>query len=276
MPRPMPLLTANGTSLFYDTAGTHGPRVMLIQGAGAIGEAWRPQIADLAADHQLVWFDNRGIGKSVPLRGEVSIPAMAGDSVAVLDHLGWDAAHIVGHSMGGIIAQHIGLHAPARTRSLALLSTLRRGRSVMRPSLAMFWPALRMRLGSERSRWLAFCDLALPRAWQQMRDPDTVLALLRPAFCSDLVTSPPILNKQTGALWRHTGPASLEALAAVPTLILTGALDRVVASKHSDELARQIRGSRLERIPDAGHAITIQCADTVNRLLREHIAAASS
>lgn len=271
----MPMLTTRGGRLFYDTAGAEGPRVLLIQGVGALGEGWRPQIAALAGDHRLAWLDNRGIGQSDGHSGEVSIQAMAEDCLDLMDHLGWERAHIVGHSMGGIIAQHIGLTAPARARSLALLSTLRRGRDVLlRPSLPVLRASLGMRVGPERARWLAFCALSFPRAYREAAGPDALLELIRPVFCRDLVASPPIMRRQALALWSHTGAASLGALAAIPTLILTGALDQVIPTAHSDDLARRIPGARLERIAEAGHGAPLQCPAEVSRLLREHIARA--
>jgi len=272
----VPTFHANATTLFYDTAGDKGPRVLLLQGVGAVGEGWRLQIDHLATDHRVAWLDNRGIGRSDPRCGEVSIPAMASDGLALLDHLGWERAHIVGHSMGGILAQEMALRAPSRAQSLSLLSTLRRGRDVLRPSLSSMVGFVRMKLGSPRARWLAFCEMAFPRSWMRAQDPDLLLARVQASFCHDLIDSPPIMGKQLFALFRHTASDKLSALGEIPTLVLTGALDQVVPTAYSDDLAARVPGARLERLAEAGHGIILQCADEVNRLLRAHFARAES
>ncbi|MCA9625715.1 MAG: alpha/beta fold hydrolase, partial [Myxococcales bacterium] len=98
----MPTLTlpSREATLAYDTAGERWPAILLVQGAAFVGEGWRPQIDDLARDHRVAWLDNRGIGGSAPFAGPVSVEAMADDCLALLDHLGWTTAHLVGHSLG--------------------------------------------------------------------------------------------------------------------------------------------------------------------------------
>ena len=112
----MPTLNLPDATVFFDQAGRAGPRVMLVQGAGVIGEGWRGIVNVLAADHQLAWHDNRGVGRSLPLRGPVTVEAMAQDTLAVLDQLGWEDAHLVGHSLGGIVVQALARRAPGSSR----------------------------------------------------------------------------------------------------------------------------------------------------------------
>jgi len=262
-------------TLALDRAGDRGPRVLLVQGTGCVGEGWRAQIDGLRADHRLAWFDNRGIGGSAPLRGEVTLARLADDCLAVLDHLGWERAHLVGHSLGGLIVQEAARRAPGRVQSLALLSTLRRGRDVMRMSARALWISLRMRVGSERARWLAFTEMGLADRTRAALGPERALAMLRPAFCADFIDTPPIVRAQVAVLWRHKS-ADMAPLAAIPALIVTGAEDRIVDTRHSDDLAAGLPRARLVRLQGAGHAVIFEEAEAVNRLLREHFAAAEA
>src|SRR4051812_25046348 len=88
---------------YYRFGGGEG--VLLIQGVGARGEVWRPQVEALSGRYGVVAFDNRGVGGSPIGAGALTIDAMANDAIAVMDAAGLARCHIVGHSMGGIIAQ---------------------------------------------------------------------------------------------------------------------------------------------------------------------------
>jgi pimeloyl-ACP methyl ester carboxylesterase len=267
----MPILQTTDASLYHDHAGARGPAVLMVQGVGAIGEGWRSMIQRLALDHQLAWLDNRGIGRSLPLRGPVTISAMAEDCLALLDSLGWERAHLCGHSMGGLIVQEVARRAKERVRSLSLLSTLRRGRDAALPPLSTLLDSMRMRMGPEKARWLAFAALGFPQEYRASVNEDALLAALRSAFCADFVRGPSIVSRQIMALFRHKG-GDMTALGEIPTLLVTGALDRVVLTKYSDDLRVQLPHSRLVRFADAGHAIILQRPDEVAQLLREHIA----
>lgn len=273
----MPIFSRSdpAVDLAYETAGARGPRVLLVQGTGCVGEGWRPQIDDLVRDHRVAWLDNRGIGGSAPFAGPVSVEAMADDCLALLDHLGWASAHLVGHSLGGLIVQEAARRAPTRVQSLCLMSTLRRGRDAFPPSLANLWITLRARLGGERARWLALARMPFPREHLAAIGDDEALRLVRMIFCRDFLVTPPVVRQQVGALWRSRG-GDMAPLAAIPTLILTGARDLVVKTGLSDDLRAHLPRARLERFADAGHGLPLQHAAAVNQRLREHIAAAEA
>ena len=96
----MAVVSTRGASMTYSRTGTGIP-VLLIQGVGATGDAWRPQVEGLRDRFSLITFDNRGIGASKITDGSLSIEAMADDALAILDAEGIDRCHVVGHSMGG-------------------------------------------------------------------------------------------------------------------------------------------------------------------------------
>ena len=96
----MPTLERPDTTIHYEVDGS-GPPVLLIQGVGVIGAGWMPQVEGLRNEFTLCVFDHRGIGRSGSIGRRLSIEAMAGDALALLDALGWERAHVAGHSMGG-------------------------------------------------------------------------------------------------------------------------------------------------------------------------------
>ena len=124
-----------------------GPPVLLIQGTGVHGDGWQPQVDGLAGRYRCLSFDNRGVGRSQPVGAVLSVAQMADDSRALLDAVGWESAHVVGHSLGGPIAIQLALQSPTRVRSLALLCTTARGRDVFPLTLRSLGLALRMQVG---------------------------------------------------------------------------------------------------------------------------------
>lgn len=269
----MPHCSLSDVTLAYEQAGQSGPTVLLVQGTGCLGQGWRPQIDDLSRDHRVIWFDNRGIGGSQPLSGPVSVEHMAEDCWQLLDHLGVERAHLVGHSLGGMIVQAAAQRQPGRVASLSLLSTAYRGRDVAVPSLANLRVSLRMLFGAERARWLAAAGLCFPPAYLATISDEEKLRYVHLIFSPDFLQQPPIVRQQIAALWHHRG-GDLRPLRSLPTLILTGQLDIVVPTRLSEALHQQLPSSRIERFADAGHGLPLQLAGPVNQLLRQHIAAA--
>src|SRR5580698_5968775 len=104
-----------------------GPPLLMIQGVGAYGTAPNPQVALLSKNYTSLRFDKRGIGASQPVAVPLTVEQMAADGLALMDRAGWVSAHIVGHSLGGLIALQLALTAKSRVRSLSLMCTFARG-----------------------------------------------------------------------------------------------------------------------------------------------------
>jgi 3-oxoadipate enol-lactonase len=269
----MPLLETNGARIAYSRTGA-GPVVLLVQGVGVPGEGWRPQIDALADRYTLVAFDNRGLGASPLAGGEVSIEAMADDALAVMDAEGIRRFHVVGHSMGGLIAQEIALRVPDRATSLALLCTFASGAQGARMTPALFLTALRMRLGPRRLRRNAFLGLVMPKAYLRETDRAALADRLAALFGYDLADQPLFVLKQVRAMSRYAAGDRLRSLARIPTLVASATFDRIALPTYGRALAAAIPGARYVELPAAGHAVTIQRADEVNALLAAHFAAA--
>jgi pimeloyl-ACP methyl ester carboxylesterase len=118
-----PPLEGNGQPIAYDLRGSGVPLV-LIAGTGYPGATWPPEfVTPLAERHAVLTFDHRGTGATPPSAGAYSTQVFARDALGLMDALGLEAAHVLGHSMGGRVAQWMALDRPERIRSLILAAT---------------------------------------------------------------------------------------------------------------------------------------------------------
>ena len=117
-------MTTAAPRIRYWSAGDTGEKVLFVMGFGMRGDIWQSQILDLKTDHQVAWFDNRGIGESETTRQPFwTMKSFANDAIAVLNALEWSSCHLVGVSLGGMIAQEIALADQRRFKSLTLIAT---------------------------------------------------------------------------------------------------------------------------------------------------------
>ena len=271
--RPRSLEREGGVRLRYTVTGD-GAAVLFVQGVGVHGDGWWPQVDALCDRFTCLTFDNRGMGRSQPAGAPVRVEQMAEDALAIMDAEGIDRFHVVGHSMGGLIAQQVALGAPVRVKSLALLCTFARGTQGARPTPSMMMTALRTRIGTRRMRRNAFLSLVMPRAVLKTVDRDVLAEQLRPLFGHDLGDQPPIVMKQVRAMGRYDASEKLWQLARIPTLVISAKQDRIALPTYGFELASAIPGARFLEIEGAGHGVTIQRAAEINELLDRHFNAA--
>lgn len=256
--------------LAYEVTGS-GPPVILIQGVGVHGAGWTPQVRGLAPAYRCLTFDNRGIGGSQPRGVPLTVEQMARDAVALMDAEGWESAHVVGHSLGGLIALRLALDAPRRVRSLSLLCTFANGADATRLSAWMLWVGLRSRIGTRRQRRDAFLRLVLtPEEWSRV-DREQLAAELAALFGHDLADQPPIAMRQMSAMRACDVSRRLGELAGIPTLVVSALHDRIARPEYGRAIAAGIPGARYLEIPYASHGVTLRSADQVNALLIEHL-----
>src|SRR5262245_18617631 len=118
----MPRVRLGELELAYEIEGVGEP-LLLLMGLGGDRQGWDLARPDLARRHRLVLLDNRDAGESDEAHGAYGLGDMAGDAIALMDHLGIERFHVAGASMGGAIAQHVALQAPTRIASLVLACT---------------------------------------------------------------------------------------------------------------------------------------------------------
>lgn len=179
---------------------------------------------------------------------------------------------MVGHSLGGVIAQRLALVAPERIASLTFMCTFAGGRDLLRPSARLIWLGMRSRVGSARMRRLAFARLIMPDAYLAARGAEAVMTELEDIFGRPLWQGPAIADAQLRALRSHDQRDQLPRLAALRCMVLSGRLDPIATHAANAALATLLRAPH--RVwDDASHALPIQHACAVNEALRAHFAA---
>lgn len=262
--------TPTSPRISYRLHGSHGPPVLLLMGLGMRGLVWRPQVEGLRDDHRVVTVDNRGIGDSEPVPGRWTMKDMADDAVRVLDALGWESAHVVGVSMGGMYAQELALAAPDRVRSLALIATHAGGPLRFVPP----GEGLRGFLGTNflpgDRRFGALASLLYPNDFLRMVDRDALVSRMGDQLGTRAEGR--IRLQQMYAVARHDTRDRLHRLGAIPTLVVSGGRDALVAPRLQRHLAASIPGAEHVHFDQAGHGLIFQCAHALNRQLRRHFA----
>ncbi len=242
------------------TEGRASVPVLLIQGVGVAGSAWKPQVDELSGEFWLASYDNRGVGKSPGPPG--TIRQMGLDALEVMDQLGWEAAHLVGHSLGGVIAQQAAVLAPERARSLSLLCSFAVGSAVLRPSFSSLWQNIKTLVGTGAMRRRAFFEMVSDPS---VRPTEEAMAELEDVFGRPLHELPAGTMAQVWALFRADLREELATL-RVPTFVLSAEQDTVAPSSQGKMLAGVLRGRYVE--VKGGHACTIQQSGEINKLLR--------
>jgi 3-oxoadipate enol-lactonase len=268
----MPMVQSRGGRIAWRAEGplepgAPGEPVLLIMGLGASSRLWYRLLPWISRRHRAILFDNRGTGGSTPVRSTLSMRSLADDASAVLDAAGVSSAHVIGASMGGMIAQHLALDHPERVRSLVLACTTAGGRSGAPPWRLLATAALRPLLGA--SRTFPLVAPALYASATIADRPERMRQDLKRRIEDG--TSPITVYAQMGAIGGHDVRARLHELGGVPTLVLHGLEDRLVPAERGRELAELVPGSRLELIPSCGHLLTTDAEQETATAMLEHL-----
>ena len=244
----MPYISSGGTNIYWNELGS-GPPILLIMGLSFTHEMWARVLPGLTPHYRTIFFDNRGMGRSDVPRGPYSIRQMASDAIAVLDAADVSAAHVVGASMGGMIAQELALRFPHRVMSLTLGCTS---------------------YGGLLARWPHFQFSPRNVNWSRKARFERELAL-RPLLYADTTPEERIeediqlrcqcnwsyrgfFNQFLGVL-RWTSYYRLPRL-RMPALVMHGDQDHLVPVENGRTVAARIPGARFELIRNAGHILT--------------------
>ncbi len=267
----MPYAPLPDGRLYYEAHGDEGSPVLLVMGLAMRGVAWRFQTEALARKHRVAWFDGRGVGLTEAPTGRLTLQRMARDSVALMDHLDWDRAHVVGVSMGGMIAQHLALEHGQRVTSLSLLATHPGGPRHLLPPPRGLRRFLLAQLTPGRRRLDHLERLLYTRDYLEQTDREA----LRSELLRGLGARRPLgdVIAQVRAVMQHDTRTRLRALASLPTLVVKPEGDCLIAPRASDIIHRLVPGSTLVSVP-GGHGFTRERAAEVNDALLRHLEAA--
>ncbi len=260
----MPFVAREGARVHWDSIGKGEP-VVLIMGLGCSSAMWFRVAPQLAKQHRVILIDNRGSGQTQVQHYVVHrVTHMAGDVAAVLDAAGERSAHIVGFSMGGMIAQQLALDHPKHVRSLALLGTHSGG-----PWATQAEPQVR-RLLFDKATMSAEDSLHAMRRYTYARD--TANALFDEDALVRLANQPSARDYQA-QLYALIGWSVYQDLPrlACPTLVMHGLQDQLIPPANAMRTAQRIAGAQLIELPDASHwLMTDQNAQVIDAL-RAHI-----
>lgn len=263
--------TPTSPALHYDVHGEGGSAVLLIMGFGMRGILWSPQLEALSARHRVVTFDHRGIGESEPVRGSLSMADLAADALRVADAAGFERMHVVGVSLGGMVAQELALTARARVQSLTLVATHAGGGFAWVPTLDGVRLFLRANRASGPLRLRALEELLYPRAYLDTCDRRALRQ--RSGDAVSFLAPRATRLAQLRAVFGHDTRRRLGTL-NMPTLIVRPGLDVLIRPERSDHLGQLLPHAKMLRFDDAGHGVIYQHASRINASLLEHFAAA--
>lgn len=249
----------------FQIAGDEGLPLVFLHGIGGDAEQWRPQLDSFSGQYRTIAWDMPGYGDSAPL-DEMSFPALAEAVSALLDRLSIERAHLVGHSLGGMIAQRFANSYPERLRSLTLVAaTAAFGRQPGgEPDETWRESFVEQRLGP-LDRGASMVELA-PKLIQGLVGDEPDPKGLEQAILS--MAAVPEAGYRA-AIQCLSGFDQEDELAGieVPTLILAGEKDPIAPPRVMQRMADMIPHARFEMLPGSGHLLNLERPEAFNRTL---------
>ncbi|RPD65974.1 alpha/beta-hydrolase [Lentinus tigrinus ALCF2SS1-7] len=273
-------------SLYYELHGTGPEKVVFIMGLNSTAAAWLPQVDYFGSkpEYSVLVFDNRGVGNSGAPRGPYTTSAMANDVIILLNYIGWTEKrqiHVVGVSLGGMIAQEIAFKIPERIVSLSLVVTKAgRRRLVELPSYIGLKNLLRTTMIKEPEQKIPYVlEMLYPKEWLDAKNPTdsegrTNREIETVAYKKRIAVTRPqtflgAISQMAAALTHHVSPDRLRKISsAIPkVIIVTGDTDNLIDPSDSRFLKEHMPEAELVIKVGAAHGLTIQEKEWFNELL---------
>jgi len=257
----MPMANINGININYKVQGQGEPLIM-IMGAGSNQSGWRYQIGSFKKYFRTITFDNRGVGKSDKPTGPYTMKMMADDTIGLMDHLNIEKAHILGGSMGGMIAQELAINHPERVDKLVLACTFARrdeksGFSSEINKAIEAYAASRDE-ASQRRLFSVFMD-SVSNKWSYR-----VLILPLMKIAIRFFAPPKGVAEQFEAVLAHDAADRLGMIKA-STLVITGTEDRAIKPISSEVIASLVPNAKLVKVLGGGHNFHIEMRGEFNK-----------
>jgi 3-oxoadipate enol-lactonase len=264
----MALIEAGDIELSYERGGS-GPPLLLIMGMSGTMYHWgRELLEDLRRDFDTIVYDHRGVGESAASTGTLTIAEMAEDAAALLGALELESAHVVGISMGGMVAQELALSHPELVRTLVLGCTYCGGEGSTLTSEDVLRRLAEGMASGDRQQ-------AIRTGWEVNVSPS--FASDEGAYAKFLeigmrhAVAVPVIMEQMRAVVAHNTCERLPSL-SVPTLVVHGTLDRMLPVQNGEMIAELIPEARLEILEGIGHLFFWEQPKHAAELIREHAA----
>lgn len=249
----------------YRVVGNGYPLV-LIMGYGSTMNLWETGLVrELATRFKVVTFDNRGMGNTTAGAREFSIEQFADDTSGLMQALGLSQAHVLGWSMGSMIAQELALRHPSQVNRLILYATYSDSR--MFPPTTDVINRITDTSGTPQERGMRFISVLFPGSWLRANGERIKEIFFRP-----MGNSPPeTLGKQSLAIDRWKGSSERLGEIHKPTLIITGTDDVLVVPKNALYMKEKIAGAQLGLIEHGGHGLMFQYPDQFAQIINNFL-----
>jgi pimeloyl-ACP methyl ester carboxylesterase len=249
----MPVDHVNGVELYWEHSGS-GPRLLFCNGSGTTLQVVRPLLDSFAGKFDLLAWDYRGLGRSVPLTGPYTMADLAADAAGLLEIAGWDTCRVLGVSFGGMVAQEFAVTNPERVERLALACTSAGGEG------GSSYPLQKLEGLPPQERAAAELTLADSRwdeRWLVAHPADRMLAERLAATRDQQDPAAAAAHKaQLEARAGHDVWDRLDAITC-PALVGYGNYDGIAPAPNSIAIASRIRGAEL-RGYEGGHLFPFQ------------------
>ncbi len=264
----MPLARVGEIELSYERAGS-GPPLLMIMGMSGTFDHWNADfLTDLRGDFETIVYDHRGVGASSRLEGPATIARLAEDAAGLLAALEIESAHVLGISMGGMVAQELALNHPGRIRALTLGCTYCGGEGSSLTSEEVMRRLAEGMMSGDRQR-------ALRTGWEVNVSPDFAVddeAYVRFKEIGMRRAVPvEVIMEQMRAITEHDTSARLPEI-ALPTLVIHGTLDQMLPVQNGRMIAGLIPDTRLEIFEGVGHLFFWEQPERSAELVRAHAA----
>ncbi|MDM8001155.1 MAG: alpha/beta hydrolase [Dehalococcoidia bacterium] len=260
----MPQASVNGVVLFYKTYGK-GEAIVMIPGLGAGHTSWFRQIPVFKKRFRVVTFDPRGIGRSERLQKGYAFRVLADDVIGLMDHLSIQKAHVLGQSLGGLVAQEVAIDYPERVLKLMLVSSAIAGGDV-NPTNPELMEALGYDGGATQ---VNFCKLDTRKTMHAVIGMSFDRLLYRKAmqFLSRFFVKEEMFDGLSDQLKAIAGHNTIDRVHQIKaqTLVITGAKDRIVSPDGSRALAARIPNAKLVMVEGGSHGFNVEMAARFNR-----------
>jgi pimeloyl-ACP methyl ester carboxylesterase len=264
----VPTVAVNDTELYYERRGDGEPLLMVMGMSGHSLHWGEPFLTALERDFELILYDHRGVGRSAATEAPFTIAHLAQDALALLDELGIERAHVLGISMGGMVAQELALSAPDRVLTLTLGATYSGGEGSRFTDDAVVQRLAMVILSGDadaivRTGWNFNVSPAFAAAEGNFEAFTQVASQYRMAL--------PMTLLQVQAIIGHDTSERLAQITA-PTLVVHGSADQMLVATNGEIVAGLIPGARLELLDGVGHLFFWERPERAAELIAEHAA----
>ena len=265
----MPTVTVNDTELYYERRGEGEPLLMVMGMSGHSLHWGEPFLTALERDFELILYDHRGVGRSAANEEPFTIAHLADDALALLDALEIERAHVLGISMGGMVAQELALRAPDRVLTLTLGATYSGGEGSQFTDDAVVQQLAMVILSGD-------ADAIVRTGWGFNVSPGFAAGDGNFEAFAEVASQHrmalPMTLLQVQAIIGHDTSQRLAQITA-PTLVVHGTADQMLVAANGEIVAGLVPGARLELLDGVGHLFFWEQPERAAQLVAEHAAA---